>query len=113
MVVVTPSGVPMLGGMVIWGSTDWILLLMNTSLTKDAMRLDLPVPSSPQTQTRTMQGKGRGLVSACAGSNMSLEGREARREERGEGKRGRGEGKRGRGRSEGSGWKKNRYWDTG
>lgn len=54
-VVVTFSGVPMLGGMVICGRTDWILLLMNWSLTSEAMRLDFPVPSSPQTQMRTVK----------------------------------------------------------
>lgn len=53
MVVVTFSGVPMLGGIVICGSTGWILLFMNWSLTSEAMRLDLPVPSSPQTHIRT------------------------------------------------------------
>jgi hypothetical protein len=46
--------VVMLGGIVICGRTDWILLLTKTSLTREAMRLDLPVPSSPQTQMRTI-----------------------------------------------------------
>ncbi len=53
MVVVTFSGVPMVGGMVTCGSTDWILLATKTSLTSEAIREDLPVPSSPQTQIRT------------------------------------------------------------
>lgn len=53
MVVVTFSGVPMLGGIVIWGRTDWILLVTKTSLTREVIRLDFPVPSSPQTQMRT------------------------------------------------------------
>lgn len=44
----------MLGGMVIWGRTGWILLAMNWSLTRAAIRLDLPVDSSPQTQMRTV-----------------------------------------------------------
>ena len=56
MVVVTFSGVPMLGGMVICGRTGWILLVTNWSLTSEAMRLDLPVLSSPQTQMRTIDG---------------------------------------------------------
>jgi hypothetical protein len=42
MVVVTFSGVPMLGGIVIWGRTDWILLVTKTSLTREVMRLDFP-----------------------------------------------------------------------
>ena len=54
IVVVTFSGVPMLGGMVIWGRTGWILFVTKTSLTRLVTRLDLPVPSSPQRQTRTM-----------------------------------------------------------
>jgi hypothetical protein len=53
MVVVTFSGVPMVGGMVTWGRTDWILLETKTSLTSEAIWLDLPVPSSPQTQILT------------------------------------------------------------
>jgi len=53
IVVVTFSGEPMLGGSVIWGRTDWILLATKTSLTREAIRLDLPVPSSPQTHMRT------------------------------------------------------------
>lgn len=53
MVVVTFSGVPMVGGMVICGRTVWILLATKTSLTREAMRLDFPVPSSPHTQMRT------------------------------------------------------------
>lgn len=54
IVVVTFSGVPMEGGMVIWGRTDWILCVTKTSLTSEVMRLDFPVPSSPQTQMRTV-----------------------------------------------------------
>lgn len=53
MVVVTFSGLPLVGGMVTWGRTDWILLATKTSLTSEAIRLDFPVPSSPQTQIRT------------------------------------------------------------
>lgn len=83
MVVVTFSGVPMLGGRFIWGRTacicahvsvivgyagrfrheelnmggrlshTWILLETKTSFTSDAIRLDFPVPSSPHTQMRT------------------------------------------------------------
>lgn len=54
MVVVTFSGVPMLGGMVIWGRTDWILFVTKTSLTSEVMRLDFPVASSPQTHILTI-----------------------------------------------------------
>lgn len=53
MVVVTFSGVPMLGGMVIWGRTGWILFVTNTSFTRLVIRLDLPVPSSPHRHMRT------------------------------------------------------------
>lgn len=57
MVVVTFSGVPILGGMVIWGRTDWILFVTKTSFTKEVIRLDFPAPSSPHTQMRTDPGK--------------------------------------------------------
>lgn len=53
VVVVTFSGVPMVGGIVICGRTDWILFVTKTPLTREVMRLDFPVPSSPQTQIRT------------------------------------------------------------
>lgn len=53
MVVVTFSGVPILGGMVIWGRTGWILFVTKTSFTKLVMRLDFPVPSSPHKHMRT------------------------------------------------------------
>ena len=55
IVVVTFSGVPMLGGIVICGNTDWILFVTKTSFTSDVTRLDLPVPSSPQTHIRTSE----------------------------------------------------------
>lgn len=54
MVVVTFSGVPMLGGMVIRGRTAWILLVIKVSLTSEVIKLDLPAPSSPQTHIRTV-----------------------------------------------------------
>lgn len=57
IVVVTFSGVPILGGIVICGRTDCILLVTKTSLTKEVMRLDFPVPSSPQTHIRTEASK--------------------------------------------------------
>lgn len=57
MVVVTFSGVPMVGGRVMGGSTAWILFATNTSLTREAIRLDLPEPSSPHTQIRTGRAK--------------------------------------------------------
>jgi hypothetical protein len=47
----------MLGGIVIWGRTDWILLVTKTSFTREVMRLDFPVPSSPQTQILTRHDK--------------------------------------------------------
>ena len=73
IVVATFSGVPILGGIVIWGRTGWIFVVTKTSLTSDlgsdsqyhrmklngipkvayVMRLDLPVPSSPQRHIRT------------------------------------------------------------
>jgi hypothetical protein len=46
--------VPKVGGMEMGGRTGWILFVTKTSLTSDVIRLDLPVPSSPQTQTRTV-----------------------------------------------------------
>ena len=52
-VVVTFSGVPMLGGMVICGRRGWILVVTKASLTRPVIRLDFPTPSSPQTQMRT------------------------------------------------------------
>lgn len=51
--MVTFSGVPIVGGMVICGRTGWILFVTNTPLTREVIKLDLPVPSSPQTQMRT------------------------------------------------------------
>lgn len=54
MVVVTLCGVPRVGGMEMGGKTGWILLVTKRSLTSEVIRLDLPVPSSPQTQTRTV-----------------------------------------------------------
>jgi hypothetical protein len=42
---------------VIWGRTDWILLVTKTSFTREVMRLDFPVPSSPQTQILTRDDK--------------------------------------------------------
>ena len=53
IVVVTFSGVPILGGMVIMGKTGCKPEGTNTSFTKDMIKLDLPVASSPQTHTRT------------------------------------------------------------
>lgn len=80
MVVVTLSGVPSDGGSEMGGSTGWILVVTKTSLTREVytrrcqsvgarekfrnpeqagkectltIKLDLPVPSSPQTQSRT------------------------------------------------------------
>ena len=53
MMVVTFSGVPSVGGSVIVGSMGWIRWEMKVSLTREVMREDLPVPSSPQTQMRT------------------------------------------------------------
>ena len=53
MVVVTFSGVPMLGGMVVCGRTGWILVVTKTSLTREATKLDFPTDSSPQTQILT------------------------------------------------------------
>ena len=40
--------------MVIWGRTGCILLVMNVSFTRLVIKLDFPVPSSPQTHIRTM-----------------------------------------------------------
>ncbi len=54
MVVVTFSGVPRVGGMVICGRTAWILLLTKVSFTREVIRLDLPQPSSPQTHILTV-----------------------------------------------------------
>lgn len=53
VVVVTFSGVPIVGGIVIWGRIGWILFVTKTPLTSEVIKLDLPVPSSPQTQIRT------------------------------------------------------------
>lgn len=53
MTVVTFSGVPRVGGRVIVGRMGWILWVVKVSFTREVMREDLPVPSSPQTQMRT------------------------------------------------------------
>lgn len=53
MVVVTFSGVPIPGGMVVCGKTGWIFVVTKTSLTREATRLDFPTDSSPQTQILT------------------------------------------------------------
>jgi len=54
IVVVTFSGVPILGGILIWGRQGVILFATKVSLINEVMRLDFPVPSSPQTQMRTI-----------------------------------------------------------
>lgn len=54
MVVVTFSGVPMLGGIVIWGRVGWILVVTKTSLTRDAMMELFPTSASPHTHMRTV-----------------------------------------------------------
>lgn len=74
IVVVTLSGVPMDGGIVIWGRVGCILVVTKISLTRElacrassagqimgipreqsyVIKLDLPAPSSPQTQMRTV-----------------------------------------------------------
>jgi hypothetical protein len=68
IVVVTFSGVPSVGGIVICGRTGWILLLTKVSFTRHVMRLDLPLPSSPQTQIRT-----DGAHVSCGNSRLRTE----------------------------------------
>ena len=57
MTVVTFSGVPIVGGIVICGNVGWILLVTKVSLTSEVMRLDFPDPSSPQMHTRTIESQ--------------------------------------------------------
>ena len=68
IVVVTLSGDTILGGIVIIGSTACSPEGTNRSLTSDMMRLDFPVPSSPQTQTRTSAARERRFISTRTGT---------------------------------------------
>ena len=82
MVVVTFSGVPILGGIVICGRTDWILLVTNVSFTRLVMRLDLPVPSSPHRQMRTIKEVSsmileRGRILSCRRYLLTFRGERA------------------------------------
>lgn len=53
--VVTFSGVPRVGGIVMGGRTAW-MLVVKVSRTRLLSRLDLPTLSSPTRHTRTAHG---------------------------------------------------------